>query len=173
MAKKYYAHSLEGQPPEKWQPLEKHLKNVAEMARSFVESFGAGDWGYLLGLWHDLGKYSEEFQQRLGVAEGNDAHIETKPGRVDHSTAGAQHAFKLLKDKGKILAYAIAEHHAGLPDGKSNNDSCLIKRLEKRVYDYSSCQDQIFTNPTLNDLPFALDQKRLGFQISFFIRMIL
>jgi hypothetical protein len=28
---KYYAHSLEGQPPEKWQLLEEHLKNVAEM----------------------------------------------------------------------------------------------------------------------------------------------
>ncbi|MDL1978963.1 MAG: CRISPR-associated helicase Cas3' [Deltaproteobacteria bacterium] len=172
MAKRYYAHSLEGEPPEKWQPLEEHLKNVAERARLFAESFGAGDWGYLSGLWHDLGKYSEEFQQRLGVPEGNDAHIETKPGRVDHSTAGAQHAFKLLKDKGKILAYAIAGHHAGLPDGKSNNDSCLIKRLEKRIHDYSSCQDQIFNNPTLNDFPFALDQKRSGFQLSFFIRMI-
>ncbi len=43
----YYAHSLEGQPPDKWQPLEDHLKNVAEMARSFAEKFGAGDWGYL------------------------------------------------------------------------------------------------------------------------------
>ncbi|MFH1217305.1 MAG: hypothetical protein V1706_12455 [Pseudomonadota bacterium] len=29
---KYHAHSLEGQPPEKWQPLEEHLENVAEMS---------------------------------------------------------------------------------------------------------------------------------------------
>ncbi len=29
MAKKYYAHTLDGKPPSDWQPLEEHLKNVA------------------------------------------------------------------------------------------------------------------------------------------------
>ena len=52
MEKEYYAHSLEGKPPEEWRPLEKHLKNVAEIARSFAEVFGAGDWGYLAELTH-------------------------------------------------------------------------------------------------------------------------
>ena len=55
MTKKYYAHSKENQPPINWQPLEDHLNNVAKMARSFAEPFGAGDWAYLAGLWHDLG----------------------------------------------------------------------------------------------------------------------
>jgi CRISPR-associated endonuclease/helicase Cas3 len=51
----YYAHSREGKPPEDWQRLDDHLKNVAEMARGFAEDFGAGgDWGYLTGLWQDL-----------------------------------------------------------------------------------------------------------------------
>ncbi|RZB30662.1 MAG: CRISPR-associated endonuclease/helicase Cas3 [Desulfobacteraceae bacterium Eth-SRB1] len=172
MDKKYYAHTLDGKTHSDWQPLKEHLKNVAEMAMSFADAYGAGEWGYIAGLWHDIGKYSDEFQKMLGAEEGNDAHIETKPGRVDHSTAGAQHAFKLLKDKGKILAYAIAGHHAGLPDGKSNNSSCLIKRLEKRIYDYSSYQNQVFNNPRLNCLPFSLNQKRFGFQLSFFVRMI-
>jgi len=39
----YYVHSLEGEPPEKWQPLEDHLNSVAEMAREFAEPFGDGD----------------------------------------------------------------------------------------------------------------------------------
>ena len=52
-AKKYYAHSKESRPPEEWQPLDEHLKNVAELARSFADSFGAGDWAYLAGLWHN------------------------------------------------------------------------------------------------------------------------
>jgi HD superfamily phosphohydrolase YqeK len=56
MNRKYYAHSLEGRPPSEWQPLEEHLKNVAELARRFAEDFGAGDWRYLAGLWHDLGR---------------------------------------------------------------------------------------------------------------------
>ena len=54
MTKKYYAHSLGGKPPSDWQPLEGHLKNVAEKARSFAEKFGAQDWDYLVGLWPAL-----------------------------------------------------------------------------------------------------------------------
>jgi len=54
MTKKYYAHSLPGRPPEEWQPLEEHLINVAELAKSFAESFGAGDWTYLAGLWYEI-----------------------------------------------------------------------------------------------------------------------
>jgi hypothetical protein len=53
---KYYSHSLLNEPPEKWQGLGDHLKNVAEMAQGFAEEFGAGEWGYLAGLWHDLGR---------------------------------------------------------------------------------------------------------------------
>jgi HD superfamily phosphohydrolase YqeK len=60
--KKYYAHSVEGSPPEGWHRLEDHLKNVAEMARRFANDFHAGDWGYLAGLWHDFGKYSDDPQ---------------------------------------------------------------------------------------------------------------
>jgi len=40
MTEEYYAHSLEGKPPSEWQRLDEHLKNVAEMARSFAEAFG-------------------------------------------------------------------------------------------------------------------------------------
>jgi hypothetical protein len=49
---KYYAHSLKGKPREEWQTLESHLKNAAELARKFAESFGAGEWGYVAGLLH-------------------------------------------------------------------------------------------------------------------------
>jgi len=51
-----FAHSLEGKPPKYWQRLEDHLKNVAEIARRFAENLNAGDWAYLAGLWHDMGK---------------------------------------------------------------------------------------------------------------------
>jgi CRISPR-associated endonuclease/helicase Cas3 len=46
MSEQYYAHSLPGKPPAEWQPLEKHLKNVAELARGFAQSFRVGEWGY-------------------------------------------------------------------------------------------------------------------------------
>lgn len=44
----FYAHSLNGKPPEDWHRIEDHLKRVAEMARDFANDFGAGEWGWIL-----------------------------------------------------------------------------------------------------------------------------
>lgn len=54
---KFYAHSLEGKPSEEWHFLEEHLKGTAELAAKFADEFGCSEWGYLAGLWHDMGKY--------------------------------------------------------------------------------------------------------------------
>lgn len=167
---RYYGHSLEGRPLDEWQLIESHLNQVAETAGSFAKDFSAGDWAYLAGLWHDIGKYSKDFQKRIGAEP--DAHIEnSKSKRPDHSTAGAQHAFKALGDAGKILAYTIAGHHAGLPNGKTNEESCLMKRLDKKIPDYSACPDEILKIREINP-PFKLKKSRLGFQMSFFTRML-
>ena len=172
MNEPYYAHTKDNEPPDRWQPLEDHLKRVAELARSFADEFGAGDWGYLAGLWHDLGKYSQEFQKYLTLTGNADAHIEAKPGRVDHSTAGAQHAFGKSKNEGKLLAYAIAGHHAGLLNGKDNDGSCLAARLEKAIPSCDACPDWLLNSPIPKRLPFPLDKNRFCFQLSFFTRMV-
>ena len=67
--KEFYAHSVEGKPKSEWQGLEEHLTppSVLPLARGgwrgyakkFGDEFGSGEWAYLAGLWHDLGKYSE------------------------------------------------------------------------------------------------------------------
>jgi hypothetical protein len=62
MKKEYYAHSREGKLTEDWRRLEDHLKKASEMDRDFASDFQAGDWGYVAGLWHDLGKYSDHPQ---------------------------------------------------------------------------------------------------------------
>lgn len=98
--------------------LDEHLRGVGKLAEEYARVFGSGDWARVAGLWHDLGKYSAEFQRRIKSVSGYDAeaHLEGQPGRVDHSTAGAQHAVKQFGIHGRILAYLIAGHHAGLPD---------------------------------------------------------
>ena len=58
MDDEFYAHSRSGKPSQDWHRLEDHLRAVAEMARAFANDFGAGEWDYLAGLWHDLGKYA-------------------------------------------------------------------------------------------------------------------
>lgn len=49
--KKHYAHTKPGSAdPAEWQPLEKHLRNVAEMAADFARPFGGEEWAYEIFL---------------------------------------------------------------------------------------------------------------------------
>ncbi len=101
-----------------WQghELDRHLHDVAALAARFAEPLGGQQWAEAAGLWHDLGKYQAAFQQYIRSASGFDAHIETSPGKVKHAIAGALHATDTCGSYGRLLAYLIAGHHAGLPD---------------------------------------------------------
>lgn len=111
--------------------LEEHLLAVAVLAAEFASVFNSQDWARLSGLWHDIGKFREKFQKYIKSVSGYDAeaHIEGAPGRVDHSTAGAIHAIEKLGIYGRIIAYLIAGHHAGLPDWNGESTS-LFQRME-------------------------------------------
>ena len=130
---KYFAHSLKEKPQSEWQTLEAHLAGTAARAAEMAAEFNCSGWGNLIGLWHDLGKYSPDFQSYIKTANDGDAHVEgTKIGRVDHSTAGAVYAIEKLGMVGRILAYQIAGHHAGLPDYEADNtrNASLSQRLQ-------------------------------------------
>jgi len=98
--------------------LEEHLCKVGQRAESYAAIFNSGAWARLAGRWHDLGKYSAAFQSMIYEANGMEAHVEYEGagGKVNHSTAGALHAVEAFGVHGRILAYLIAGHHAGLPD---------------------------------------------------------
>jgi len=86
------------------QLLKNHLNNTAYLAARFAKAFSSEEWGRLAGLWHDLGKYQQEFQDKLkGLAVS-----------VEHSGAGAALAVSKSRSIGMALAFAIAGHHAGL-----------------------------------------------------------
>lgn len=113
----FYAHTKEGASPSEWELLETHLKEVSELAEKFAGAFGAGDWGRIAGWWHDLGKYNPAFQGYLMRENGFEAHLETTPGKINHSTAGGLWAIKLLHvGYGRVYAFLILGHHAGLAD---------------------------------------------------------
>jgi len=170
MGNKYYAHSLEGKPPENWQPLEDHLKNVAEMAGRFADQFDAKTWAFLLGENHDLGKGTYAWQAYLRRANNLiDEFAKYYEGHPTHAFTGAQCMLKNSKEVGKLLAYCIAGHHGGLPNWDDSSASSLKRRLQQN-YPEVTHHHSVPKFPT--KLPITTEQNRFGFQLQFFTRML-
>ena len=173
-----YAHTLAGRPESDWHLLGKHLQDSSDLAADFASGFGASEWGRLAGLWHDLGKFSDAFQDYLhtSATSGSGLHVAEIAGRVDHSTVGAQHAARQARiPLGRLLAYCIAGHHAGLPDNEGG-DSGLSARLLKRVEPVDAAPkallDRTLPAPPRLKLPADASSARRGFTLAFFTRML-
>jgi len=136
---RFFAHSHPFHPGDlsRWELLtgeNGHLHQVTLRCRLFAgRVFGSlpamQSLAELSACWHDLGKFSDAFQAYLRTA-GGDAHSGESLGKVDHTSAGAQHAMEVLPPPcNAMAAYAIAGHHAGLLDGLRSQGTCLQRRL--------------------------------------------
>lgn len=83
--------------------LEQHLMGVADKARGFAAKISLDEQGELIGLLHDLGKYSAEFQAYIQSAiglinEDEDDYVDAHglKGKVDHSSAGAVNLGRII-----------------------------------------------------------------------------
>jgi CRISPR-associated endonuclease/helicase Cas3 len=133
------------------QSLEAHLSEVADIAKSCAEKVGLASQAELIGLLHDLGKYSAAFQTYIKSAVGlidpdEDDYVDAKglKGKIDHSTAGAQLVWEALSKQGdmgrivgQILALCIVSHHSGLIDCLSSDTNSppedkFTKRIRKQ-----------------------------------------
>jgi CRISPR-associated endonuclease/helicase Cas3 len=133
---------------EELQNLATHLFESAGLAGKFAGKIGLYQVGFILGLLHDFGKYSLEFQTYIksatAIIDQDDEEwvdFNLLKGKIDHSTAGAQYAYQALRKFGaagqgelcgQIIALCIASHHSGLidcldPDGNDN----FAKRISK------------------------------------------
>ena len=170
----YYAHSTQDElgnllPYEHWQTLQSHSVNVGEMAAEFARVFGAQEIAYQTGQLHDLGKYSEPFNHRLHGGPS-----------VDHATAGAKVAIERWGNViGKLMAFCIAGHHAGLANGNGEGDNrrTLKQRLALQFgADIPTLdnlwQQEIKLPQNLSAPPLKADAHHPFFSYAFFTRML-
>ena len=170
----YYAHSAQDElsnllPYEHWQTLQSHSVNVGEMASEFARVFGAQEIACQMGQLHDVGKYSEPFNHRLHGGPS-----------VDHATAGAKIAVeRWVNVIGKLMAFCIAGHHAGLANGNGEGDNrrTLKDRLALQFgADIPALdnlwQQEIKLPETLSVPPLKADTHHPFFSYAFFTRML-
>ncbi len=149
-SEQYIAH-VRKHDKEDTQSLKEHLSGVAALSSEFASKLGLGLPGELIGLLHDLGKYSQQFQNYLKSAtnilnpDEDDEFVDSKglKGKIDHSTSGAQLIWQELSKidelgqvVGQILALCVASHHSGLIDCLSSDSTNPVsdnfsRRMEK------------------------------------------
>lgn len=118
LKKAYYARS-ENERHEK-ETVQHHLKRTAELCANFLSVLSYEDFGRALGTFHDIGKYSDLFQEVL-------LHLKT---HVNHAYPGAVAAFQCCGRRtalAEILATVIASHHGHLDYDWA--DRALFKRV--------------------------------------------
>ena len=155
----YYAHVIKNG---KKQTVKEHLEGTALLASKLAAAFDSAEQGKLVGLAHDIGKFSEPFQKRL-LYEGP---------KVDHSSAGA---FECAKINQMYAAFCIAGHHGGLPDMGTRDDDTegtlfgkLNRAMSGRIPSYERWKEEIILpNATLPSLREANSLSDM-----FFVRML-
>ena len=113
------------------QSVASHLQEVAEIAKTLAAKINVPEAGELIGLLHDFGKYSADFQNYIQSGTGlidqdseDFVNAGALKGKIDHSTAGAQWIYQTFAQHGgkgkccaQILAVCVASHHGrGLID---------------------------------------------------------
>ena len=169
MSKSLIAHVRETdhQP----QSLEDHLQETSAFAGQYAAKIELKEIGEVLGLLHDMGKASADFQKYILSATGftnpdEDNYVDAgeMKGKIDHSSAGAQWIYRMMQQRGKegefasqILGLCLASHHSGLIDCISpEGENSFIKRMNKPD-EYTHLGEaelllQSFLLPKLNDL---------------------
>ncbi|MCD8311404.1 MAG: CRISPR-associated helicase Cas3' [Firmicutes bacterium] len=136
-ADEYIAHIGEGK---RQQTVKDHSEKTAALCETFA-AVELKSFAYDMGLYHDVGKYQKGFQRRI---RGENI-------RIEHSGCGAAVAFeKLKKDAAALaylMAYCIAGHHSGIPDGGTLNDTSDMKtlngRLKREFEDYGAYKSEL------------------------------
>lgn len=126
------------------QKVKVHLLGVQQLAEQYGEKLGLKHVAGLAGLLHDLGKYSDEFQDYINKAAFHPELSEKRRGEIDHSTAGGKLLFTMFHNKdntfyekllAEIVGNAIISHHSNLQDYLSPSiESDYLRRVRDKDF---------------------------------------
>ena len=168
-----FAHSVDGADESDWEILNAHLTAVGGTAAVFASAFGASKAAQAMGLLHDIGKCSQAYQDYIRRPRASGG-----PKGPDHSSAGAREAYAAYGQQvGKLMAFGLAGHHAGLMDGSGHDGGTLARRLTKPIEPYGGWRDHVIGLPNLGEMRAVFHPPKPngiapGFEKSFLARML-
>lgn len=119
------------------QTVEDHLRGVSDLCEFYAQPLGFGNTGKLMGVLHDMGKYTDEFYGYMMEAIQREKNEKPKlSSNIDHGRHGARLLLKRYHNgeafrntMAEIMAMIICYHHGGLEDYISEDlESKLLKR---------------------------------------------
>ncbi len=143
-----------------------HLRESANYAQYLGIKLGVPVLAYLTAIFHDMGKFSNEFVKYLNLKhETNQAEYrKIHEVTVIHSTQGAKYLYELQNSSKdlveritkELIAMCIANHHGGLMDGITpDGDTPFRDRMEKKNdnYHYTDVVKAYFESGICADVP--------------------
>lgn len=134
-----------------------HLLEVAAKCDEYGSRIGIGKIARLAGVLHDMGKFSDEFQDyiRSKMNTPMQDNQEEPLSKIDHGKIGALYIFNKFHDScsvsekilSEILAMVISYHHGGLNDFITMDCQVpLLNRLKPENLDtqYYTCINRFF-----------------------------
>ncbi len=128
----------------KTQSVKEHTLNVANLCKIYGSKLKVSNFLYLSGLLHDMGKYSNGFQDYINLEiikakNGDVGKISEIADKVDHGVFGSKYIYEKYNKRdaiscitSEILALVCCYHHGGLPDCvNSNTKVTLLERFKK------------------------------------------
>lgn len=142
------AHTPSKKNP-RWNPLVRHTLRVTDKAVEFAGALDAPDaapmaaeWARYLGLLHDLGKFTERFQEYLRACHRADNRegSRPRPGSAPHKQHGALAAWNDLKPAGGAnFALLLYGHHGGMATPSDTHNKSREKTNDAEIALLRAC----------------------------------
>lgn len=143
------AHIAKDHSEKRIQTCTDHSRAVAKLAKANLEDCELGATGYLAGLLHDCGKFTDEFDAYLEKAVNGE---KVRKGEVIHTFTGVSYLLKQFHSRGgcfnpsditaEILAASIGSHH-GLMDiwDERHQNGFDVRQTRQPKYDQRAIND--------------------------------